>query len=458
MSDSRPMETKLMYYNGDDDIPTLIRLAVSPNQVTLSDFKSAINLKSTCKHKFFFKTIDDDIIVKEEIADDDAKLPVFKGNIICYIESQVNDETDCSDGRSSDHGHNHGHHHHSHHHSHHGPSHYYSRCDDYSDDDTSSRISTSTNETSVSRYNPMLRRERVMSNASSVSSVTESSAIDRVIKTVTLDLDKTNYLGMSLIGQSSDRENGGIYVGSIMKGGAVAAEGTIQPGDMILQVNEHILSNMTNDQAVEILREAAQRAGKIELVVAKFFESSAESYFTIPREEPIQPLNLEAWIHTTEAATGLNAHPEFEGPPSSESASTSASHSSMPSSYARSEQRQLLPDVPELSLANSTMFTIAKYAASSDSGLVVKDRKWLKIIIPNAFLGGDLVNWLFTKVKGFNRRRDANSYAKQMMKQGHIKHTVNKKFSEFCYYVFDESVTCESSNEDSAVYSQFSSF
>lgn len=154
----------------------------------------------------------------------------------------------------------------------------------------------------------------------------------------------------------------------------------------------------------------------------------------------------------------------------------------MPSSYARPEQRQL---ISELNLVNCTMSTVAKNAASSDSGLIVKDRKWLKIIIPNAFLGnnyyyfsrvdlfafinclsyslslcvylgGDLVNWLTTKVKGLARRRDAHAYAKQMMAHGLIKPTVNKKFSEFCYFTFDESVTCESSNEDSAFCSQTS--
>ena len=32
--------------------------------------------------------------------------------------------------------------------------------------------------------------------------------------------------------------DGGIYVGSIMKGGAVALDGRIEPGDMILQVSD----------------------------------------------------------------------------------------------------------------------------------------------------------------------------------------------------------------------------
>ena len=44
------------------------------------------------------------------------------------------------------------------------------------------------------------------------------------------------FLGVSLVGQSSARGDGGVYIGSIMKGGAVAADGRIEPGDMLLQV------------------------------------------------------------------------------------------------------------------------------------------------------------------------------------------------------------------------------
>lgn len=53
--------------------------------------------------------------------------------------------------------------------------------------------------------------------------------------------EKYNFLGISIVGQSNDRGDGGIYIGSIMKGGAVAADGRIEPGDMLLQVHEHTL-------------------------------------------------------------------------------------------------------------------------------------------------------------------------------------------------------------------------
>lgn len=50
--------------------------------------------------------------------------------------------------------------------------------------------------------------------------------------------EKYNFLGISIVGQSNDRGDGGIYIGSIMKGGAVAADGRIEPGDMLLQVGD----------------------------------------------------------------------------------------------------------------------------------------------------------------------------------------------------------------------------
>lgn len=53
--------------------------------------------------------------------------------------------------------------------------------------------------------------------------------------------EKYNFLGISIVGQSNDRGDGGIYIGSIMKGGAVAADGRIEPGDMLLQVHQHLL-------------------------------------------------------------------------------------------------------------------------------------------------------------------------------------------------------------------------
>ena len=65
---------------------------------------------------------------------------------------------------------------------------------------------------------------------------------------------------------------------------------------------------------------------------------------------------------------------------------------------------------------NSDMSLIVKALASTDSGLDVRDRMWLKITIPNAFIGSDLVDWLFTRVQGFTDRREARKYASNLLK------------------------------------------
>ena len=46
-----------------------------------------------------------------------------------------------------------------------------------------------------------------------------------------------------------------------LNSGAVAQDGRIEPGDMILQVNDVSFENMSNDDAVKILREAVMKPG-----------------------------------------------------------------------------------------------------------------------------------------------------------------------------------------------------
>ena len=50
---------------------------------------------------------------------------------------------------------------------------------------------------------------------------------------------------------------------------------------------------------------------------------------------------------------------------------------------------------------DSGMLAIVRAMQKPDSGLEVRERVWLKIKIPNAFLGSDMVDWLLEKVEGF---------------------------------------------------------
>lgn len=290
----------------------------------------------------------------------------------------------------------------------------------------------------ASRKRPQRRRRQrpqAMSRTSSYSSITDSTMSLNII-TVTLNMDTVNFLGISIVGQSNKGGDGGIYVGSIMKGGAVALDGRIEPGDMILQVNDVNFENMTNDEAVRVLREVVQKPGPIKLVVAKCWDPNPKGYFTIPRTEPVRPIDPGAWVAHTAAVRGDSG--VIVRPPSSGSAT------SLASTVTARDDPSLLPGGSPSPLGapltvQTDMNTVMRAMARPDSGLEIRDRMWLKITIPNAFIGADVVDWLLGHVEGFLDRRDARKYASHLLRAGLIRHTVNKiTFSEQCYYVFGD--------------------
>ncbi|XP_033724773.1 segment polarity protein dishevelled homolog DVL-3-like isoform X1 [Pecten maximus] len=509
-------ETKIIYYIDDEDTPYLIKLPIPADRVTLGDFKNALNRPN---YKFFFKSVDDDFgVVKEEIIDDETRLPCFNGRVVSWLvpaESSTSDtQSQCTDSQSGDvqmpterlggigdsrpssfhantsvvsrdqscdtctetdsvlssrrdrprssrHTHNSFNHSYRDRRNHNDPNappringhskHHRDRGHTYdsstvlsSDIDTTSffdseddsRFSTVTDTTNrSSKYGRHRRRRRKhrlppISRASSFSSITDSTMSLNII-TVTLNMDTVNFLGISIVGQSNKGGDGGIYVGSIMKGGAVAQDGRVEPGDMILEVNGVSFENMSNDDAVRALREAVQKPGPITLVVAKCWDPNPKGYFTVPRQEPVRPIDPSAWVAHTTAMRG-----DFlsRGGPSPSLSNMTSTSSSLTSSIPESER------FDDLNLTiNTDMATVVKAMAQPDSGLEIRDRMWLKITIPNAFIGSDLVDWLFTHVDGFADRRDARKYGCNLLKAGYIRHTVNKiTFSEQCYYVFGD--------------------
>nr|XP_057923934.1 segment polarity protein dishevelled homolog DVL-2 [Doryrhamphus excisus] len=504
-------ETKIIYHIDEEETPYLVKIPISAESITLLDFKQVLNKPN---YKFFFKSMDQDFgVVKEEISDDNAKLPCFNGRVVSWLVSsdapaaeptspaalppaeqastqpsppppplppppaertggigdsrppsfhpnatgsvetldeQTETESVVSFRRERPR--------HRENMEQHGPRmNGQSRLErhlagyessstmmsselettsfcDSEDDDTMSRFSSATEQSTASRLLKRHRRRRKqrpprLERASSFSSVTDSTMSLNII-TVTLNMEKYNFLGISIVGQSNERGDGGIYIGSIMKGGAVAADGRIEPGDMLLQVNDINFENMSNDDAVRVLREIVHKPGPIILTVAKCWDPSPQGYFTLPRNEPIRPIDPAAWVSHSVAMTG--AYPAFPG---------SSSLSTITSSSSVTETERF--DDFNLSL-HSDMASVAKAMASPESGLEVRDRMWLKITIPNAFLGSDVVEWLFHHIEGFQDRREARKYASNLLKAGFIRHTVNKiTFSEQCYYVFGDLSDCE---------------
>ena len=242
-------------------------------------------------------------------------------------------------------------------------------------------------------------------------------------------MDTVNFLGISIVGQSNQGGDGGIYVGSIMKGGAVALDGRIEPGDMILQVNDLNFENMSNDDAVRVLRDVVQKPGPIkvnqypfiiakyindflfQLVVAKCWDPNPKDYFSVPRTEPVRPIDPGAWVAHTAAVRGLEI-PQYPGagpgPGPSQAysgaggvggvlgggglvgaglraPSVSTLTSSSPS-LASTVQERPGPGPGQLTI-QSGMKAICSALQRTDSGLEVRDRLWLKINIPQAFIG-----------------------------------------------------------------------
>ncbi|EEC06168.1 Dishevelled protein, putative, partial [Ixodes scapularis] len=309
-----------------------------------------------------------------------------------------------------------------------------------SEDETTSRISTTTEESSVSRIYARHRRRRrkkmpPMSRVRAFTSVLFSFFCYSTT-TFVLSMETGLHKSIGTVLEKFCGGDGGIYVGSIMKGGAVALDGRIEPGDMILQVNDINFENMSNDDAVRVLRETVQKPGPIKLVVAKCWDPNPKGYFTIPRTEPVRPIDPGAWVAHTEAARGAGGPP---GPPSA-LAHSRLSLGQPPSLVLRGNSLMPFQGAPDNMLTIETdMETIVKAMAAPDSGLDVRDRMWLKITIPKAFIGVDVVDWLASHVQGFQDRKEAKKFANLLLKAGLIRHTVNKlSFSEQCYYVFGD--------------------
>ncbi|KAI8034882.1 hypothetical protein M5D96_012398 [Drosophila gunungcola] len=362
-------ETKVIYHIDDETTPYLVKIPIPSAQVTLRDFKLVLN-KQNNNYKYFFKSMDADFgVVKEEIADDSTILPCFNGRVVSCLfgtESELTLDRDMTDYSSVQ------------------------------------RLQV--------RKKPQRRKKRApsMSRTSSYSSITDSTMSLNII-TVSINMEAVNFLGISIVGQSNRGGDGGIYVGSIMKGGAVALDGRIEPGDMILQVNDVNFENMTNDEAVRVLREVVQKPGPIKLVVAKCWDPNPKGYFTIPRTEPVRPIDPGAWVAHTQALT---------------------SHDSIIADIAEPIKERL---------DQNNLEEIVKAMTKPDSGLEIRDRMWLKITIPNAFIGADAVNWVLENVEDVQDRREARRIVSAMLRSNYIKHTVNKlTFSEQCYYVVNE--------------------
>ena len=134
---------------------------------------------------------------------------------------------------------------------------------------------------SLYKHRKKQRRKRLPNQMTdSMSSFTSSisnSTVSLNIIIATLDMTKYESLGITLI---SDQGGGPILVGYVFPTGAIAADGRIQRGDIIIEINGISLEDKNTDEAVEIIREQAKNPvnGTITMTVAKqpLFPNEAE--------------------------------------------------------------------------------------------------------------------------------------------------------------------------------------
>ena len=140
-----------------------------------------------------------------------------------------------------------------------------------------------------------------------------------------------------------------------------------------------------------------------QLVVAKCWDPNPKDYFSVPRTEPVRPIDPGAWVAHTEAfigrevpqypggAPGGQGYPGVQAPGAGGGGLIGAGLRAPSVSTLTSSSPSLASTVQERTAGQLTIQSGMKAICSAmqrqDSGLEVRDRMWLKINIPQAFIG-----------------------------------------------------------------------
>uniref|UniRef100_A0A4W5Q6B7 Dishevelled segment polarity protein 2 n=1 Tax=Hucho hucho TaxID=62062 RepID=A0A4W5Q6B7_9TELE len=440
-------ETKIIYHIDEEETPYLVKIPIPSEDIALLDFKQVLNKPN---YKFFFKSLDQDFgVVKEEISDDAAKLPCFNGRVVSWLVSSDSPLAEpplplvevCTESspppplpveRTGGIGDS-------------RPPSFHpnvvgsvENLDERTETESvvSFRREKPRRRESMEQHGPRMsgqsRRERHLAGYESASTIMSS------------ELDTTSFCDsdddtMSRFSSTTEQSTASRLLKRHRrrrKQRPTRLERVLQllllTYNIYLETQEKkIIISMSLARCISLsISPFLSPLRPIILTVAKCWDPSPQGYFTLPRNEPIRPIDPAVWVSHSVALTG--AYPPYPG---SSSLSTITSNSSV-------TETERFDDF-NLSL-HSDMASVAKAMASPESGLEVRDRMWLKITIPNAFLGSDVVEWLYQHVEGFQDRREARKYASNLLKAGFIRHTVNKiTFSEQCYYIFGDFSDCE---------------
>ncbi|EJW74139.1 hypothetical protein WUBG_14951, partial [Wuchereria bancrofti] len=146
---------------------------------------------------------------------------------------------------------------------------------------------------------PRKERYRKAYVPSTISSVTESSmtslSLPR-IDVITLPMKNGVFLGISVLSH-----DGGIFVSDVHGGGIVDLDGRIEVGDQIVQVNRSSFENLSDVEAVDLLRKAAASRKPITLYVAKRTCNNSDKRADILSgiASETMPIDISLWVEST---------------------------------------------------------------------------------------------------------------------------------------------------------------
>ncbi|KAF7638989.1 hypothetical protein Mgra_00001515 [Meloidogyne graminicola] len=528
MSERQQNSTKV-YYHLDDSTPYMSEVKISPDYLTLGDFKRVFNRKG---YRYFCKEWDPNLQreVKAEITNDHQLLRKSANGLIeLFLLSQQNSTTalplpnktslmetinetnsDLQTLVSKRAGEN-------------LAEMYNSTSEDpYNRTSVSSSIfrrkpfpgvpmpsAESTSESAAERTllvntstarQKRLRKQRYV--PSTISSESESTYSLPRIEEVKLRLQDAP-LGIAVASQC-----GSIFIYHIQHGSAAEKCGRLEVGDQIVQIDDTRFEELNEKQALEVLKRLNYVKKTITMYVAKRARTNGGESSEEHKSDPLsllcetQQLDISQWVESTtnknciEQVLPFDEIPPINSPQDLKGKNQIIDDTSDEEKAAyldrrnglgvrlvpiihkvRSHQKQKsLDQKPELKMIelenNPTTSScpimlgavesaldchpplvqqplhaamdaklILRRMVEADSGLEIRDRKWLKIPVPMSFIGEEMIDWLLINVQGFRDRRNARTFASNLLAHGLIKHVVNMNtFNEKCYYVFNDEI------------------
>ncbi|CAD5217350.1 unnamed protein product [Bursaphelenchus xylophilus] len=441
----QPKETTIYYQWDQDESLYRTTIPVAPHKLTLAHLKCALNMTNI---KCFMMKMDPNVKheVKMDIQDDDEILePNSEGNYIFYFMSfdenqqpgtlrkktkrpvvpaikpvmQPRKPPPPMHRQPST--------------RHHKPQYQTNGLlsEESSSDDDSCNV-TSISKQSERRHRTRRPRHRRAWSPSFLSTTMETDiSVSVNLYNVTLNPTPELPFGLNVL----LRENGKqemLTVGSLVPGGCVALDGRILPGHIIVEVNKEPLGDLTGTQALNVLKDAVERAtrnrGQVQLTVAHPMDH--HTYFQ-PPDQSIHPIDPAEWVRSTAEALGVPDHKFY----SMESAMNFRARATgtWPSSGVGSSivssapDRKYTMDTPPAVIVQAMTDPRHGVPRSSDNQHLLN--------ISNGFIGIHIINWLSDNVIGLDDSETSARYAENLINNKFlIPITPSKAFSRQGYY------------------------